>query len=144
MRNPYSVLLRVRQALEREAELAIAHAGRAVVVLKETLASLDSLRERWIRTVRETSGPCEEARTQVATIEAELATVSAALPGAEAALEAAQARWGERHRERRVVEEMELRVLAEQRQAVERREQTATDDLAAILRRRLAEERDEP
>ena len=137
MRTPYTALRQVRHALERDAELAIARARHTVATLQGALARLGSLRERWVESaVGESPAESQQAQFQITAIEATEAAIRASLFRAEAVLEEARTNWTERHKERRVAEDLETRVLEEQQAAVGRREQAAADDLAAILRRR--------
>jgi flagellar export protein FliJ len=137
MRTPYTALRQVRQVLERDAELAIARAHQTVATLNGGLATLGSLRERWIEwAVGDARPESEHAHLQIAALDATEAALRASLLRAEAVLEEARTNWMARYRERRVAEDLETRVLEEQRGVVERREQTAVDDLAVILRRR--------
>lgn len=136
MRTPYTALLEVRRALERDAEIAIAQAGHTVAALQGALASLSSLRERWVESALGETQESTGAQVQITAIEATEAVLTASLLRAEAALEEARSIWAERHRERRVAEELEIQSLEEHRRGVERREQAAADDLAAVLRLR--------
>ena len=137
MRTQYTALLQVRQALERDAELAIIRARQAVATLQDALATLGSLRERWVQSaVAGDAAESEQARFQIAAIEATEAALRASLLRAEAVLEETRTSWTERHKERRVAEDLETRVLEERQAALGRRDQVAADDLAAILRRR--------
>lgn len=144
MRTPYTALFQVRRALERDAEIAIAQAHHTVTTLEGALATLASLRESWIDSALAPTDESRAARPQIAAVEATEAALTTSLARAEAVLEEARTLWAERHRDRRVAEELQTQALEEQRRAAERREQAAADDLAAILRLRAEGALSEP
>ncbi|MFQ5828973.1 MAG: flagellar export protein FliJ [Candidatus Methylomirabilia bacterium] len=138
MSTPFTALLKVRRALERDAELAIAQARHSVTQLQSSLELLAGLRERWIESAVSGGPGFEGAGGQITAIHATEAAVKEALIQAQAALDEARSIWTQRNRDRRLAEEMEARALEELRQNRERREQATADDLAAILRLRAA------
>ncbi|MBI4610308.1 MAG: flagellar export protein FliJ [Candidatus Rokubacteria bacterium] len=136
MSTPYSALLRVRRVVERDAEIAIAQARHTVAALEDGLATLGVLRQRWVESAFAAAPGSTGVHGQITAIEATETALAASLARAEVALDEARAVWTERHRDRRVAEELETRTLEERRLEAERREQAVTDDLAAILRLR--------
>lgn len=136
MSTPFTALLKVRRALERDAELAIAQARHSVTQLESSLELLAGLRQRWIESTVSGNAGFEGAGSQISAIHATEASVKEALIQAQAALDEARSIWADRNRDRRLAEEMEARALEELRLNRERREQAASDDLAGILRLR--------
>lgn len=143
MKTPYSVLLSLRQAEEKHAEVTLAEAHRAADERERTLEAVRAAETAWVDLY---VGDAAASR-DLATLAGMLTSIKRAERDAEARLETAHRRLDqardlavEAQRRRRVVEELHEAAVEAAERAEAKQAQAELDELAAIRVRRHAED----
>lgn len=142
MKTPYSVLLSLRQAEEKHAEVALAAARQAADERERALEAVRAAETAWIALY---VGDAAASR-ELATLSGMLTSIKRAERDAESRFETAQRRLDqardlavEAQRRRRVVEQLHEEAVAAAERAEAKRAQAELDELAAIRVRHHAE-----
>ncbi len=141
--SPYAALLSLRRTEEQQAEIVLAEALREVTSIDKSLAQLRQSRVAWLegRMVAGAGAPFEGLADAMTTLEAAERDAERRLAEAQARAAAAREDLLERRRQRKVVEQLHLELLAAEARASARRVQAELDDLGSRATRAFSESR---